>query len=36
VMSRTVDDVIGALTGSLEQATVGRVRATTIKRLQNA
>ncbi|GAB2882695.1 hypothetical protein GCM10027093_17560 [Paraburkholderia jirisanensis] len=36
VMSRTVDDVIGALTGSLDQATVGRVRATTIKRLQNA
>jgi hypothetical protein len=36
VMSRTVDQVIGALTSSLEQATVGRVRATTIKRLQNA
>jgi hypothetical protein len=35
VMSRTVDQVIAALTGTLDQATVGRVRATTIKRLQN-
>ncbi len=32
VLSRTVDEVIGALTGSLEQATVGRVRSATVQR----
>jgi hypothetical protein len=36
VMSRSVDDVIAALTGGLERATIGRVRATAIKRLQDA
>jgi hypothetical protein len=36
VMSRTVDQVIAALTGALERATIGRVRATAIKRLQDA
>jgi hypothetical protein len=36
VMSRTVDEVIGALTSALERATIGRVRATAIKRRQDA
>jgi hypothetical protein len=36
VMSRTVDEVIGALTGALERATIGRVRSTAIKRRQDA
>jgi hypothetical protein len=36
VMSRSVDEVIAALTGGLERATIGRVRATAIKRLQDA
>jgi len=35
VMSRSVDEVIAALTGGLERATVGRVRATAIKRFQD-
>ncbi|MFC0401219.1 hypothetical protein [Paraburkholderia rhizosphaerae] len=36
VMSRTIDEVIGALTGALERATIGRVRSTAIKRRQDA
>jgi hypothetical protein len=34
VMSRTVDQVIAALTGTLDQATVGRVRSTMVQRSQ--
>jgi hypothetical protein len=36
VISRSVDDVIAALTGGLARATIGRVRATAIKRIQDA
>jgi hypothetical protein len=36
VMSRSVDEVIAALTCGLDRATIGRVRATSIKRLQDA
>ncbi|CAB3768881.1 hypothetical protein [Paraburkholderia solisilvae] len=36
VMSRTVEQVIAALTGALDRATIGRVRTTAITRLQDA
>jgi hypothetical protein len=36
VMSRTVEQVIGALTSALDRATIGRVRTTAITRLQDA